>query len=803
MPHHALTLARRAALAAAMFSFLPLGCSDDNATEGTPADTVTVQPTDTGTADTATPDTNTTDSSTADTGTPDLDAAAADTATADAGPPFDCPAACATFAVCGQAFPTALCTELCTSPEVAAIAQNCLKTVGDCDALISCMSLAAEPKKQPLRTFDDGKDGTNYRDLAGDFTLPTMRGPWNFKSHYDGHSSYVFLTVGKGLFTITGGGDYLTQVWNAPTQADIKQLMDWSPDNVHYFFCAYRDADNTDNTAKYMASMLKKFEPLLAQKKPIERLKWRNRLHFVTKPLPWAKFTNEGSYGWVGDLLKKKARLAFAIDRFQRLRQVGLLRVVGSDKPFVHHLAWEARFYNYEFKRAQEHPETADMKIVTLYDAVPTGGGTFDFDLPDKAELSKFDTVEVDLAHMCKDHDDTNCFEWDYHAHLQVLGRPATPDEDKDIAATCQPGVGEVKTQDEVLGACQLAAKATDTTCKTHCDCEAIHGVGATCKGYKPKRTAATKIAADTQKCDCITPRQDKIERTRTCKWLQSEIVETAGHCALDGKNNYCKACKADADCGGVAGSCKGYKAAKSAQTGYGKCGCQSNFIQRWITSYHREGRWITESPRARWYLGNGGKVRFHYKGSYPYTVTLKLRFLNKNKPKPTGVQHLFSGGGYNPSYNSKYKPIDVQVPASAKKVELGVEVTGHGFGDKANCAEFCNHTHHFTVTSKKGTKTWIKDHKWPGNFYGCAMQVDEGTVPNQFGTWTLGRGGWCPGKDVRVVYFDITDHVTPGETVSVTYKSLFNGADYKSEPGQGGGFGARIDMDSWVMFYQ
>ena len=96
-------------------------------------------------------------------------------------------------------------------------------------------------------------------------------------------------------------------------------------------------------------------------------------------------------------------------------------------------------------------------------------------------------------------------------------------------------------------------------------------------------------------------------------------------------------------------------------------------------------------------------------------------------------------------------------------------------------------------MKSAKGEKTWIKEHNWVGNNYGCAEQVDEGTVPNQFGTWYFGRGGWCPGKNVNVVAWDITDQVAPGEVVTISYKSLFNG---KPE-----GAGGNIRLDSWVLF--
>ena len=730
--------------------------------------------------------------------------------TTDTGPAQDVPAGyncqqgCKPFTVCGAAFPTALCEQLCAAEDSAAVAQQCLKSVGDCDALTECMASAGDPPKKPLRAFNDGKTGLSWKKLAGDFTIPTRRGPFTFSQHFDGHSSYIFVFVGQGVFPTNPNG--LIANLQGINNNDIKQFFANSPDNAHYFFIAYKDANGADNTSKHLDPLLAKFDTVLKGYPPLERLKLRSRLHFATKPAPW---TNQpapppnGIGGWLGEYTTKRRPAYFAIDRFQLIRQIGLLRLVQQPRWLVHHLPFEARYYNFEHQRAEQHPENDQMKIVTVYDAKTVNTETADFELPDAKELAKYDTVEVDLAHDCVGHDQANCFEWDYHAHLRALGRPKDADGDKDVAAQCQVKLGEIKEQQEVLGACELAGKATDTTCKAHCDCEAIHGVGATCKGYKPAKKAAAAVTADTKACDCIDPRGEVQTRQRTCKWIKGEKAEAMGRCVLDGKNHWCKACKTDKDCGGAAGSCKGYVAAQTGETGWGKCACKAHFLQRWITTYHREGRWTTVSPRARWWLANGGKVRLNYKGSYPYVTTLKFRYLNKGSKVPTGMVELFTGGGFNPGYNSKYEPMQVTIPKTAKKVELAVDVSGHGFGDKANCAEFCDHTHHFWVKSAKGEKEHVKTHPKAGQFYGCAQQVDEGTVPNQFGTWYLGRGGWCPGKDVRVQTWDITGDVKPGETVTIRYKGLYNGKDYKSEPGSGGGFGARIDMTSWVMFYE
>ena len=96
-------------------------------------------------------------------------------------------------------------------------------------------------------------------------------------------------------------------------------------------------------------------------------------------------------------------------------------------------------------------------------------------------------------------------------------------------------------------------------------------------------------------------------------------------------------------------------------------------------------------------------------------------------------VHYLYSGGSFNESYNESYIPMDIEIPEDATRVELYAIISGHGWGvERDNCAEFCNHTHHFTVN---GTE-YVKEHEEAGRAEGCVEQIEEGTVPNQFGTW-------------------------------------------------------------------
>lgn len=224
--------------------------------------------------------------------------------------------------------------------------------------------------------------------------------------------------------------------------------------------------------------------------------------------------------------------------------------------------------------------------------------------------------------------------------------------------------------------------------------------------------------------------------------------------------------------------------------------------IARWITTYKRQGRWVTDISSMLAHVQDGGTRSFRQDNSgQSYLTTLNFRFSNRGKGmRPVAVQPMWGGGGFNLGYNPGKAPIEFELPDGTKKVELVAFITGHGWGsDAANCAEFCNHTHHFQV----GSTEFVKDHPVAGTGLGCANQVNDGTVPNQYGTWPLGRGGWCPGLDVPPFIADFTDAATPGSN-TMTYKALYQGKDYDPQPAQEPqGFGAQIWMTSYLVMWE
>jgi hypothetical protein len=226
--------------------------------------------------------------------------------------------------------------------------------------------------------------------------------------------------------------------------------------------------------------------------------------------------------------------------------------------------------------------------------------------------------------------------------------------------------------------------------------------------------------------------------------------------------------------------------------------------IGRWITTYKREGRWVVDATPALSHLQEGGPRTFQVggPGGNQYSVSLRLAVSGEDAGRPSEAVPLWSGGSFNEDYNNNHEAITFTLPDDVVKVELFAIISGHGWGvEEANCAEFCNHVHHWSI----GDQEWVKDHLDDLGGDGCMGKVDRGVVPNQYGTWPLGRAGWCPGWEVLPFVADITDAVTPGEN-TLDYWALYGNQEYVPEPAtfsNNSGFAAQINMNSWLVYWR
>lgn len=220
--------------------------------------------------------------------------------------------------------------------------------------------------------------------------------------------------------------------------------------------------------------------------------------------------------------------------------------------------------------------------------------------------------------------------------------------------------------------------------------------------------------------------------------------------------------------------------------------------LSRFITSYHRETHWVADATPMLAVLAAGGTRHFKWEWApewnvQPTETRLNLRFSTTGRGvRPTVSKHLFDGGPWNSAYNDGREPQTFAVPAGAKKVELWSVITGHGSSPVDQCAEFCNHQHEFTVNGN----THLAEFPIAQVNEGCVPELKNGMVPNQWGTWWFGRGGWCPGQQVNPVVFDVTSEVTAGQDATISYRGLFKG----NTPNDNGG---DIRLNTWIVVYE
>ncbi|GAB4819720.1 hypothetical protein N2152v2_006766 [Parachlorella kessleri] len=118
-----------------------------------------------------------------------------------------------------------------------------------------------------------------------------------------------------------------------------------------------------------------------------------------------------------------------------------------------------------------------------------------------------------------------------------------------------------------------------------------------------------------------------------------------------------------------------------------------------------------------------------------------------------------FNGGAFDARYNTRFGPFGFTTPEGLQKAVVVSLITGHG-SDENGCAEFCPTTHHYEVN-------------------GARYSVLEGVEPNEHGTWTYGRNGWCDGQDVKPWVADITKDMRPaGGGNSLLYLGLYRAQD-------------------------
>jgi hypothetical protein len=610
---------------------------------------------------------------------------------------------------------------------------------GDVDPVPDGSQTDTGPDPPMLLPFQEGAGGVNFRDLAGDFTVTTTEGDWSFRENWTGRDSYIFTQYTSDTRNSADLLNFLNQLWfdSGDPVDEWVNVLRDSPPNVHYFLTSFDQGAPTQ-----MATYKTHIDAALARLTDEERDHWSPRVHLVTTPI-W------NTTGWLNQAIRHRSWLWFGIDSEQRYRQLGTPVDFLADRPRLLAFVQELKYFEFEFQRRQELLADANTVTVETLRSERFSNKVFEFDLPEASVLAEYDQLTVDIGMYCTDHLDENCGAWDRLAHFDVCDEPRVEGNAHDQTA-CQPHVAGVTEVVEAMGTCA----GTMDACRDDMECAA--GVG--CENYVAPLDGVVEVPADTIACRCTKPYGGEVDAVYRCK---------------DDGLGY-------ADC---------------------NCGC-GNEIARWITTYGREGRWVTDiSPMLP--MLQGGTQRFRLRLSNTYDVDLDLRLSKSGDDlRASEMTPLWRGKGFNENYNTDREAVTFEVPDGVKRVEVVALITGHGWGvEQENCAEFCNHTHHFSVN---GTE-FVKEHPAADQVDGCYQRVDEGVVPNQPGSWPFGRAGWCPGLDVQPWRVDITENLVSG-TNTITYRGLFRGVNYVPQPAttaNNGGFPGNINMSSYLVFWR
>lgn len=606
--------------------------------------------------------------------------------------------------------------------------------------LTACPNDPKEETDKPDETAPpvDTTDSAQAGDPCSELGLPVV----DFQDVAESKDLYATaadftVTTRAGEWTLsehwTGCDNYLliqdnpgqAQGWPTDLWArDVGDLFEALPRNTQLLFMS--TATSTASIEASLDGLTVEIDSVLAGMDEADRAWWAPRVNYVSQRAQVIS-------GWVGGVMTNPG-WGVGIDRFQRIRYVGsyadptrYYSAYGWFEPNLSMVANELVYYNYEAVREAEILADEAL-VVTIFEGDRVAGSTYaTVELPDAATLAAYDTLKIDAYMGCEgDGEYGDCPAWDYMAYLFMCDMPAEGDNPYADTA-CQQAVAEV------MGACTEDGVSTKTACRTAEDCGADTGIATTCEGY------AEAIAADAITGACTDPLGGDTTGSYTCN------EDGSGY--------------GDLDCSG--------------------CGTE---LGRWITTYHREGRWVHDVSALLPMLNQGGSREFRFNTSGPYELDVDLRFSTSGKAtKADELVHLYSGCNLTGDCNADYaEPAVVNIPADAVKVTLATVVTGHGMSDPGNCAEFCDLDHIFTVNDADASAV-VVDFPDAGSTYGCMEQVAEGTVPNQYGTWWYGRGGWCPGKDVPVVEHDITSQVTLGADNSIAYRVERNGAAYQA----------------------
>lgn len=265
--------------------------------------------------------------------------------------------------------------------------------------------------------LNPGPLGTHRGDLAEDFSLDLVGGgTLHLATAFTGCESFVFIADGIPVSVLDP-----TSIWQS--DEDLADLLDLSPDDVHYVFISTASAEVA--TAS-LAGLASRIEALLAGMGDSVASHWRAHLHVVAVPA-------RDLADWPGAAIIGHLAGGFGIDHAQRIRGLGNLADVTRYDPALAaaeqwpwrnnlaYAAYEALYMRAEAARNADLASDGAHVIDVFQGEVLSQFAEAEVDLPSAAEMAGYDTLEIEITQRCPDPDKPefgNCGAWDYLASL-------------------------------------------------------------------------------------------------------------------------------------------------------------------------------------------------------------------------------------------------------------------------------------------------------------------------------------------------------------------------------------------------
>jgi hypothetical protein len=147
--------------------------------------------------------------------------------------------------------------------------------------------------------------------------------------------------------------------------------------------------------------------------------------------------------------------------------------------------------------------------------------------------------------------------------------------------------------------------------------------------------------------------------------------------------------------------------------------------------------------------------------------LDLKFVFIEGTPPRDViDIKRIWDGGYDLKNFDTIVKDTTIALQPNEKQVKLRTMLTGHGWDNPTNCAEFCPNFHSLKVNGST-IRHW-----------NIIQECSSNPLYPQGGTWIYDRAGWCPGMQGTTNEFELTEYITEnitGDSINFDYDVEWN----------------------------